>query len=48
MDTAAEDAIRANMGLSVPKLQEHLFNLGIERGTTWIGKRRAKLKYGNT
>ncbi len=46
-DAAAEDAIRANMEMSVPKLQQLLLAQGIERGTNWIQKRRAKIKYGN-
>jgi len=44
-DTAAEDLIRANIELSVPKLQELLTKQRIKRGSTWIQKRRARLKY---
>jgi Bifunctional DNA primase/polymerase, N-terminal/AAA domain len=42
-DAAADAAIRANLEMSVRKLQEHLASLGIQRGTTWIAKRRADL-----
>ena len=38
-DAAAEEAIRANIGMSVRKLQEYLASLNIERGTTWILRR---------
>jgi len=44
-DSEAEAAIRASMEMPVRKLQEHLSSLGIERGTTWISKTRARLKF---
>jgi hypothetical protein len=43
-DDAAETAIRANMDMPIRKLQEHIAGLGINRGTTWIAKARARLR----
>ncbi len=43
-DIAAEAVIKANADMPVRKLQEHLAALGIDRGTTWIGKVRARIK----
>jgi hypothetical protein len=42
-DAAAEDAIRANLEMSLRKLEEHLAVLGIKRGTNWIGKARKRI-----
>ena len=44
MDSAAEQAIRERMDVPVRKLHEELAALGITRGTTWIAKRRARLR----
>lgn len=43
-DAAAEAVIRANVTLSVRKLEETLAALGIDRKTTWIGKALARIK----
>jgi hypothetical protein len=45
MDAAAEEAIRANLEMPIRKLEAHLASLGIKRGTNWISKRRAHLKF---
>ena len=42
-DEAAEAVIRANPKLPLRKMQEQLAALGIDRGTTWIGKARARI-----
>jgi hypothetical protein len=44
-NAAAEAAIRANMEMSIRKLREHLASLGIKRGTTWIAKTMARIKF---
>jgi len=43
-DGAAEAAIRTNAAMPVRRLQEHLAALGIERGTTWVSKMRARIQ----
>jgi len=43
-DTAAEAVIKDNLAMPVRQLQEQLAALGIDRGTTWVGKARARLK----
>jgi hypothetical protein len=43
-DEAAEAIIKANAEMRVRKLQEQLAALGIDRGTTWIGKARARIR----
>jgi Bifunctional DNA primase/polymerase, N-terminal/AAA domain/Primase C terminal 1 (PriCT-1) len=42
-DDAAEAVIRANPKLKIKELEEQLKALGIQRGTTWIGKARARI-----
>ncbi len=44
MDAAAEALIRANLSMSVRKLEKELAGHGIKRGTTWISKARARLQ----
>jgi hypothetical protein len=46
-DAAAEDAIRTSVDMPIRKLQEHLAGLGINRGTTWIARTRARMKTEN-
>ena len=46
MDDAAEAVIRAHVKMPIRKLQEHLATLGIERGTTWVAKTRARIQVG--
>jgi len=43
MDETAEAVIRANPKLKIKELEEQLKVLGIKRGTTWIGKARARI-----
>jgi hypothetical protein len=43
-DEAAEAIIRARPEVPVRKLQEELAALGIQRGTTWISKARARIQ----
>jgi hypothetical protein len=44
MDAAAEDAIRNNPGMTARKLQEHLAELKIERGVSWIAAAKNRVR----
>lgn len=44
-DEAAEVIIRANMEMPIRQLQERLATNNIKRGTTWIAKARARMKF---
>jgi len=42
-DDAAEAVIKANPGMPIRKLQDIMSAFGIQRGTTWIGRVRARI-----